>query len=195
MTVAAAKAALRLEMAARRDAMAPGERAAAAEAVARCAPAIAAVRGPTAAISGFLPIRSELDPRALMTALAALGASLCLPVVQSRGLPLAFRAWSPGDALDNGPWGIREPKTSAPVVIPDLMLVPLLAADRLGNRLGYGAGYYDRSIAALRQSGRRLTTIGLAFDQQIIDAVPHMPYDEPLTMLLTPSGLVAIGTA
>lgn len=139
-------------------------------------------------VSGYLPIRDELDPRPLMAAFAACDTHLCLPVIQGRTKPLSFRAWSPGDAMDTAEWGIQEPKADQPTLIPDLMLVPLLAIDHAGNRLGYGAGHYDRTIAAIRLS-KPVITIGLAFAPQIIDAVPHMPYDVSLDWILTPSGL------
>lgn len=142
-----------------------------------------------AIVSGYLPIRDELDPRPLMAALASKGARLCLPIVQGRTKPLLFRAWAPGDDMDTVAWGIQEPKVDKATLIPDVMLVPLLAVDRSGNRLGYGAGHYDRTIAAVR-AVKPVTTIGLAFDVQIIDAVPHMPYDAPLDWILTPSGLI-----
>jgi 5-formyltetrahydrofolate cyclo-ligase len=142
------------------------------------------------AISGFLPIRDEVDPRPLLAALASHGARLCLPVMQGRDAPLLFRAWSPGDTLSTVAWGIEEPTADKATLVPEVMLVPLLAADRRGNRLGYGAGYYDRTIAGIRAAGHALVAVGLAFDEQIIDAVPVMAYDEPLDWLLTPSGLI-----
>jgi 5-formyltetrahydrofolate cyclo-ligase len=151
--------------------------------------AFAAALPRTSIVSGYLPIRDELDPRPLMAELAARGAQLSLPVMVGRTSPLLFRAWSPGDAMDTVAWGIQEPKADRPTLIPDLMLVPLLAIDRGGNRLGYGAGHYDRTIGEARRH-KPVITIGLAFDTQIIDAVPHMPYDVALDYILTPSGLI-----
>jgi 5-formyltetrahydrofolate cyclo-ligase len=142
-----------------------------------------------AVVSGFLPIGEEIDARPLMGTLAALGYLLALPVVAGRGLPLVFRRYRPGDALVAGQWGLREPGADAAEVAPDALLVPLLGFDRDGNRLGYGAGYYDRSIAGLRRQ-KAVVAIGIAFDQQRIDAVPHLDYDERLDWVATPSGLI-----
>jgi 5-formyltetrahydrofolate cyclo-ligase len=125
-----------------------------------------------------------------MASLASQGARLCLPVMQGRERPLLFRAWAPGDHLDTRAWGIREPAADQPTRVPDFMLVPLLAVDRTGNRLGYGAGFYDCSIRAIRTASHSVVTIGLAFDEQIIDAVPHSDYDVPLDYVLTPSELI-----
>lgn len=138
-------------------------------------------------ISGFLPIGDEIDPGPLMQVLRARGWRLALPVMQGRAAPLLFRTYVPGDALDTVQWGIREPKPEQPVVLPDVLLVPLLAFDPAGNRLGYGAGHYDRTIARLKTL-QPIVTLGLAFDAQRIDAVPHLGYDEPLDWVLTPSG-------
>jgi 5-formyltetrahydrofolate cyclo-ligase len=144
---------------------------------------------PHAIWSGFLPIRDEIDPQPLMARLAHRGHSLCLPIVSGRDVPLRFRSWHVGDAMATAAWGLREPKPDQPEVDPDVLLVPLLAFDGAGNRLGYGAGYYDRTIASLK-TRKAIVTIGLAFDIQRIDAVPHSGYDEPLDWVLTPSGLI-----
>jgi len=98
-----------------------------------------------------------------------------------------FRACAPGDALQERMWGIREPLPEKPEVLPDVLLVPLLAVDAEGWRLGYGGGFYDRTLRALR-AVKCLTAIGIAFDEQKVDAVPHLDYDEPLDWVLTPSG-------
>jgi 5-formyltetrahydrofolate cyclo-ligase len=109
--------------------------------------------------------------------------------MNGRDQPLLFRAWQPGDPLEAKVWGIREPADSAPLVTPDIVLTALLAFDDRGWRLGWGGGYFDRSIRALRGSGkRRVTVVGLAYDEQKVDAVPHLDYDEPLDWILTPSG-------
>jgi 5-formyltetrahydrofolate cyclo-ligase len=185
----AEKSALRERMKAVRATLASDRRAALSHQM-RTSASASLFQRPELVVSGFLPIRDELDPRPLLAALAGLGARLCLPVMQGRDQPLLFRSWTTGDALATLAWGIEEPTADKALLVPAIMLVPLLAADRRGNRLGYGAGFYDRSIAAIRAAGHTLTTIGLAFDEQIIDAVPVMPYDEPLDWLLTPSGLI-----
>ena len=132
---------------AKRDALPPEMRAAAAEAIAARAFPVA-VAGKI--VSGFMPLKSEINPVPLMRKLADAGAKLALPAIAGRGRPLIMRAYSFGDELARGQWGIREPKPEAAEVAPDILLVPLAAFDRAGHRIGYGAGYYDMTIAALR---------------------------------------------
>jgi 5-formyltetrahydrofolate cyclo-ligase len=143
--------------------------------------------GGAAIVSGFNAIGEEISPLPLLARLAAVGHPLCLPVMAGRGLPLIFRSWTPGDQTSAAVWGIGEPLPSAPVLEPDVMLVPLLAFDTQGYRLGYGGGFYDRTIAQLRNH-KPLLTIGIAFDEQRVDAVPHVDYDQRLDWVLTPSG-------
>jgi 5-formyltetrahydrofolate cyclo-ligase len=131
-----------------------------------------------------MPMKSEIDPLPLMRKLAAAGARLALPVVAGPGQPLTMRAWAFGEPLVAGVWGIREPPPIAPAVAPDLLLVPLLAFDRAGHRIGYGAGYYDMTIAASRAQ-RVVVAIGVAFAAQEIAAVPATPRDVPLDLVLT----------
>jgi 5-formyltetrahydrofolate cyclo-ligase len=135
-------------------------------------------------VSGYSPIRSELDPAPLMRALAARGARLALPAVMARGKSLAFRAWSPGDRLTLGPLGILEPSPAAAELIPDIMLVPCAAFDRLGHRIGYGAGHYDFTLAHLRKA-KPITTVGIAFAAQEIKSVPALAHDVALDYVLT----------
>ncbi|MBU2533207.1 MAG: 5-formyltetrahydrofolate cyclo-ligase [Alphaproteobacteria bacterium] len=142
-----------------------------------------------AVISAYLAIGSELDPAPIAAELVKSGAAIALPVMIEKATPLEFRRWSPGDPLVERMWGIREPAPHAAVVEPDVLLVPLLYVDRAGNRLGYGGGFYDRTLRLLR-SKKKIAAVGLAFDEQRVDAVPCAPYDEPLDYLLTPSGLV-----
>lgn len=142
-----------------------------------------------AVVSGFSAIGDEIDPRPLLTTVIAGGYRVCLPVMQGKGLPLLFRAWTPGDPTTPGVWGIDEPLTTASRLEPDVLLVPLLAFDATGFRLGYGGGFYDRTIADLRAK-KPVIAIGLAFDEQRIDSVPHAAYDQRLDWVLTPSGPV-----
>ena len=137
-----------------------------------------------AIVSGFMPLKSEMSPLPLMRKLSDLGARLALPVVIGRGVPLVMRAYAFGDALVKGVWGIRVPPPEAPEVAPDVLLVPLLAFDRNGNRLGYGAGYYDMTIAALRVQ-KRVVAVGIAFAAQEVDLVPMTPRDVRLDLVLT----------
>ena len=140
-----------------------------------------------AIVSAFLAIGEEIDPTPLMTRLADAGHRLCLPVMEGKGKPLVFRAWAPGEPLAETMWGIREPLPEAPVLEPDVVLGPLLAFDSEGYRLGYGGGFYDRTLARLRAI-KPIVSIGIAFDEQRVDAVPHEDYDQRLDWVLTPSG-------
>ncbi len=176
------KAELRPAAIARRDALPAEARQAAAEAIAARTFPIAVAPGTI--VSGFMPLKSEINPLPLMQKLAAAGAQLALPAIAGRGMPLIMRAWRFGEALDRGQWGIREPKPEAPEVAPDILLVPLLAFDRVGHRIGYGAGYYDMTIAALR-ARKPVTAIGLAFAAQEIPAVPATARDARLDLVLT----------
>jgi 5-formyltetrahydrofolate cyclo-ligase len=181
------KAALRRDAVARRDALPAKQRQAAAQAVAdRGLPFAVA---PATIVSGFWPIRSEISPLPLMRSLADAGAALALPVIAGRAQPLTMRAWPFGAPLVAGIWGIREPPPDVPEVFPDILIVPLLAFDRRGNRLGYGAGHYDRTIARLR-AVQPVTTVGIAFAAQQIDEVPTTPRDEPLDLVLTEDGTI-----
>ena len=142
---------------------------------------------PPGIVSGYYPMEGEIWPLPLMAALRAKGHSLALPVMQGKADPLLFRAWSPGDPLIPGVWGIRQPAPDRPVVLPDIVLVPLLAFDARGYRLGYGGGYYDRTLRSLRAL-KPILAVGLALDELEVDAVPHLDYDERLEWVLTPSG-------
>jgi 5-formyltetrahydrofolate cyclo-ligase len=148
--------------------------------------AFAGVPAP-AVVSAFLPIGEEINPTPLMQRLLGEGYTLALPVMEAKGQPLVFRSWKPGEALAETMWGIREPLPSAPQVEPDVVLGPLLAFDDAGYRLGYGGGFYDRTLARLRKL-KRVVAIGLAYDGQRVDAVPHVDYDERLDWVLTPTG-------
>jgi 5-formyltetrahydrofolate cyclo-ligase len=179
------KVSVRRTALARREALPAEERQAAALAVAeRGLPVEVA---PGTVVSGFFPIRNEISPLPLLRRLADAGASLALPVIIGRGQPLVMRTWSFGAPLVAGVWGIREPPADAPEVFPDLLIVPLAAFDRRGYRLGYGGGYYDRTIARLRTM-KPVTAIGLAFAAQQFDEVPATPRDERLDLVLTEDG-------
>ncbi|WP_338092745.1 5-formyltetrahydrofolate cyclo-ligase [Allostella humosa] len=139
---------------------------------------------PETVVSGYFPIGEEMDPRPLMARLAAAGCTLCLPVTPRRGLPLTFRQWRPGDPLRARPFGLSEPLPEAPAAEPDLLLVPLLAFDAAGRRMGYGGGFYDRTLAGLR-ARRTVRAIGVAFDGQFCDRVPAGPHDARLDAIVT----------
>ncbi len=171
MTLAGDKKRLRAEMAgARRRAAAdpgPAARAVRDRFLARFGDRVAG-----AGVSAYWPIGDELDPLPLLHALARRGAVCALPAVIGSGRPLAFRRWRPGDALVEARFGLSEPPGTAPPVVPDIVVVPLLAVDRAGRRLGYGGGYYDRTIAALRCRGEVLV-VGIGYDVQIRPSVPE----------------------
>ena len=176
------KARLRSEALARRDALPASERAAAVETV-TCRPFPVDVKQ-GAIVSGYSPMKSEFNPVPLMRKLSDAGANLALPVTPKRGNPLIMRAWAFGDEMAAGVWGIREPKPDSPEVFPDIMLVPLAAFDRNGHRIGYGAGYYDMTIARIRAI-KPVVTIGLAFAAQEIERVPATAFDARLDLVLT----------
>jgi 5-formyltetrahydrofolate cyclo-ligase len=176
------KKTIRRDAVARRDGLPAADRAKAAETIA-ARPFPIAIK-PGMVVSGFSSLKSEINPVPLMRKLADQGAQLALPVVAGKGQPLIMRAWSFGEPLDSGVWGIREPKADAPEVAPDILIVPLLAFDRTGNRIGYGAGYYDMTIARLRAM-KPTVAIGIAFAAQEIAEVPVTPRDERLDLVLT----------
>lgn len=148
-------------------------------------------RGSRAIVAGYWPFGTELDVRPLLHRLAERGVGLALPVTREADLPLEFRRWTPGDGLVQGAYGISHPQSLAPVVTPSMLLVPLLAFDAQGWRLGYGAGYYDRTLKALRglgvtrAGGLPVLAIGVAYAAQQTDAVPHHGGDERLDGIVT----------
>jgi 5-formyltetrahydrofolate cyclo-ligase len=176
------KAALRREATARRDALPSDLRQAAAEAIA--ARQFPLPMAPGMVVSGFMPMKTEINPLPLMRKFGEAGTALALPVVAGRGKPLIMRAWLWGEPLGSGVWGIREPKPEAAQVDPDILLVPLLAFDRAGYRLGYGGGYYDLTIAGLR-ARKTVTAVGIAFSAQEVPKVPTTPRDARLDLVLT----------
>ena len=176
------KAALRAEAVARRDALPADVRQAAGEVIA--AREFPLTIAPGTVVSGFMPMKSEINPLPLLRRLAEQGVALALPAVPGRGKPLTMRAWRWGEPLNSGVWGIREPKPDAAEVDPDTLLVPLLAFDRKGYRLGYGGGYYDRTIAGLRVR-KTVTAVGIAFSAQEVSTVPITPRDSRLDLVLT----------
>jgi 5-formyltetrahydrofolate cyclo-ligase len=176
------KAELRAKALAKRDALSEKKRVSAATKLAKRGLPFEIVPG--SIVSGYSPIRSEIDPAPLLRKLADQGARLALPCVTARGQSLIFRIWHPSDRLMLGPLGIPEPSPAAAEVIPDIMLTPLAAFDRLGHRIGYGAGHYDFTFAYLRRT-KHVVGIGLAFAAQEIEAVPALSHDVALDYVLT----------
>src|SRR4051794_21665844 len=138
-----------------------------------------------AIVAGFWPMGQEIDIRPLLLALAGRGHAIALPVTPKRGLPLRFHRWRPGEALARGPLGTRQP-ADAEELRPDWLMVPLLAFDRAGRRLGYGGGYYDRTLPGLPGA----TAIGCAYACQEIPEVPAGPEDWRLDAVATEMGFV-----
>jgi 5-formyltetrahydrofolate cyclo-ligase len=137
-----------------------------------------------AVVSGFWPMAEELDIRPLLIELFNEGCQLALPVVVAKKQPLVFRAWRPGDPLEAGVFGTLHPSPRREVVEPDALIVPLLACDEEGWRLGYGGGFYDRTLEGLRAK-KRITALGVGFNAQLLPDVPHGPSDQRLDWLLT----------
>ena len=138
-------------------------------------------------LSGYWPMGTEIDPRPAMEAAARHG-PVALPVVEGPGRPLAFRGWTPGAALVPAGFGTSVPEAGE-AVVPEVLIVPLLAFTARGERLGYGGGFYDRTLAALRARGPALA-VGFAFAAQQVDALPLEPTDERLDLIVTEAGTV-----
>jgi 5-formyltetrahydrofolate cyclo-ligase len=184
------KKALRARMRTWRDGLGSAAKVEAAQVIAEHGLALVPeLRGaaPQGCVSAFASMPDELNVWPLLRRLHGAGVPLALPVVEGKGRPLVFRAWVPGDAMNKGVWDIPEPKPDKAVVEPDILLVPLLAFDGRGGRLGYGGGFYDRTLAGLR-ARQPVIAVGLAYDEQRVDAVPHLDYDQRLDWVLTPSG-------
>jgi 5-formyltetrahydrofolate cyclo-ligase len=170
------KARLRHEMRARRDAFVAGG-----PPPLRSLPPLDALLRPGAIVATYVAIGSEADPMPLLEAARAGGCRTALPHITRRDEPMRFLAWQPGDALHPGPFGLRQPSADAPELVPDIVLTPLLAFDAALNRLGQGAGYYDRAFARLTG----VTRIGIAWSVQQADSVPIEAWDMPLHAVLT----------
>ncbi len=145
-----------------------------------------------AVVSLYWPMRDEVDVRDLIDALAAEGARTALPVMSGRDAALVFREWRTGDALAPGTFGVHEPAADARILVPDIVVAPLLAFDAAGNRLGYGGGYYDRSLRALRAGGD-VVAVGVGYDEQEISSVPGHTGDEILDMIITDRRTLRVG--
>lgn len=139
-------------------------------------------------IALFWPRGEEIDTRPLLHALHGLGAVPLLPRMQGRGRPLAFHPWSPEQALVPGRFGVLEPAPELPEALPEIVLTPLLAFDRSLHRLGYGAGFYDRTFTALAAAGAAPLKAGFCFACQEVAAVPADEHDVPLDLVVTEAG-------
>jgi 5-formyltetrahydrofolate cyclo-ligase len=138
-------------------------------------------------ISGFMPILSEIDPLPFMTEMAAAN-TICVPVIQGAGMPLVFHRWEPGCDMVEGPFGARVPRDGV-AVEPDILIVPLVAFDRRCYRLGYGGGFYDRTLEGLRDR-KLVRAYGFAYGAQEADDLPLEPTDQPLDAVVTEARVV-----
>ena len=142
-------------------------------------------------VSGFFPYQSEIDTRPLLGKLAGEGWTTCLPIVIANGQPLQFRRWLPGEPTVPGVWGIPRPPESSPELEPDVLIIPMLAFVRQGYRLGYGGGFYDRTLEKLRAT-KKIIAIGVAYAAQEVSDVPHGTHDQPLDYVLTERAVIRI---
>ena len=157
----------------------------------RAAAPLATAAEAAGSFAGYWPIKSEVDPRPLMGHLLRIGLIGSLPVVAAKARPLVFRRWSDGQRLESGPFGVLVPPVKAAAVVPALLLVPLLAYDDRGHRLGYGAGYYDRTLNELRRT-HQVLAVGLAFSGQRTADLPVAPGDEPLDWIVTERSAIRV---
>lgn len=183
---ASSKARLRTERLALRDALSVEDRQQKSLSIAQHG--IEALDASGNVISGFMPIRSEADLRPLMEALREAGARICLPVMLDRET-IVFREFVKGEALVKTGFGTTGPGEGAAILDPDILLVPLSAFDAGGQRIGYGAGHYDRAIARLHAKGLNPVLVGIAFDCQEVPSVPAQAHDVALDAVLTESGM------
>jgi 5-formyltetrahydrofolate cyclo-ligase len=173
---------LRAAALARREALSVAQREVAAQRLA--ARALPFDIAPGMIVAGYVPMRSEIDPRPLLQKFAARGARLALPAIVTRDAPLIFRSWRIDDELERGPFGTLQPADSAAPLQPDIVLVPLAAFDRRGHRIGYGGGYYDRTLQKLRAAAT-IVAAGVAFAMQEVETIPASPHDALLDIVLT----------
>lgn len=140
-------------------------------------------------VSAYFAIRNEPSTLPLLETLSREGFRTVLPVTGARGTSLVFRRWRPGEPTSEGKMSIREPLPDAPEALPDFLFVPLAAFDRAGNRIGYGAGFYDRTLAKLRAI-KPICAVGIAYACQALPEVPHEAHDEQLDFVLTEQELI-----
>ncbi len=156
----------------------------------RLSEVLAGYRG--AVVAGYMPIRTEIDPLPAMAEAAAHG-PVCVPVIMGEGQALKFSRWTPGCAMRDGPFGARIPEVDD-FVTPEILIVPLVAFDRVGGRLGYGGGFYDRTLEGLRAGGATLA-IGFAYSAQEATSLPLEQTDQPLDMIVTEADVIVVPRA
>jgi 5-formyltetrahydrofolate cyclo-ligase len=193
-SVAATKRALRGNAKFLRGRIASVDRRHAAECLVRHAATVPLLAVPPekGAVAVYYPIGGEVDTRLLVDWLRQVGWRIVLPVVEHTESPLVFREWVPDAPLEQGPFGTRHPPKTADCCVPQVIMMPLLAFDADGYRLGYGGGYYDRTLASLAEAGHRVAALGIAFAIQEIEMVPHESWDCRLDMVLTERGVLPL---
>jgi len=149
------------------------------------------VFGADSVVGGYWPMAGEMDVRPALVLLGRVGCLTVLPEVVEKNRPLRFRAWVPGEDLEEGPHGTAHPLVSAPVMRPDVVIVPLLSFDRAGYRLGWGGGYYDRTLQVLRKTGD-VVAVGAAYGAQEVEQVPRDEFDQALDWVITEKEAIKI---
>ena len=151
--------------------------------------------GPKTVVSGYWPVKDELDTRILMKDLHEEKVLCALPIMQGKNMALNFRQWKPGDILQEVSFGLSEPTSDKPILVPKIILLPLLAVDHEGNRLGYGGGYYDLTLLQLRNRPEHpLVAVGLAYEAQLIPNVPNDQSDAKIDWLVTEQNVYQFGS-
>jgi 5-formyltetrahydrofolate cyclo-ligase len=158
------------------------------EGLSRTVLSIIEARGGKETIAAYWPLGTEADIRVLLSDLQRAGYPIALPRMVAKDQPLEFRLFESGDPLSPGPHNVREPSPKAPLARPEVVLVPGLAFDSAGYRIGYGAGYYDRTLEALRAKGS-LLAIGIAYAGQMVDRISAEDHDQPLDLIATEEGI------
>jgi len=184
------KNAIRIQLLAKRERLDGKLAADAAQAVA--AALLQVISGSATIIAGYSPMRGELDISEAMSQLAARGHTLCLPGIEASDKPLHFRRWRIGEVLEKGRYGIEVPPPGAPVFRPNAVLVPMIAFDRTGHRLGYGAGYYDRTIQQLRSLEKNVQIIGVAYAMQEVAHLPVDAHDQKMDVIVTEKEIIPL---
>ena len=139
-------------------------------------------------VAGYMAIQTEIDPARALHDLYDRGHRICLPVIQGHAMPLIFREWTPDSAMIEGDFGALIPRGGA-LLVPDVAVVPLVAFDAHAHRLGYGGGFYDRTLEILRRDNSRLTAVGFASSAQAVDQIPVDENDQPLDAIITETGI------
>lgn len=149
-------------------------------------------QGPAHVVAGYMAIQTEIDPNETLIALSAKGFAVCLPVITGHAQPLVFRSWTPDSAMIEGDFGALIPR-GGDLLVPTIAIVPLVAFDKSGARLGYGGGFYDRTLAQIK-TAHPVLTIGFAYKEQELETVPTDEFDQVLDYVVTQNGILKCGT-